>query len=342
MKSKTSISLAALMASLSAAVVPSIASADFIKYDVTDPYRGFYIGGRYGYTNHDEACGRNAIKCDDEDEGAGGFIGYDFNRNVALEVSYNELGGVRAYYPNIHDPIDGEVDTTDISLKFSHSLRPQTRLFAKVGGAYWDAKVTSPGFRTTDDGWRPTAGAGIEFPFSSRWAGRLEYQYIDDIGSNKVGHFDTHYVNFGIVYNFSSRAPKVIEREKPAPVVAPAPQKITIDENLNGPLFAFDSAELRNTGAVEPVLRILRDQPNTTVRIAGHTDSVGTNVYNQGLSERRAAAVARYLTANGIASSRISTLGFGEEQPVADNTIVSGRAQNRRVEFEITGVATVR
>ncbi|MGN0920712.1 MAG: porin [Cellvibrio sp.] len=340
MKIKTSISAAALMASLGALAVPSIATAN--SYDFNDPYHGHYIGARYGYTNIDGACERNYVECDDEDDGWGVFWGYDFNRNVALELSYNELGNPHARYPGWGPEIEGDVRETDLALKFSHNIYRQTRIFAKIGAAYWKTKVETLGYRNDDDGWRPLAGVGLEFPFSGHWAGRIEYQYVDDIGNNEIGHANPHFASFGLVYNFSSRAPKPVvkPREEVRPAPRPEPQRITIDEHLNGPLFAFDSAELRNTGAVEPVLRILRDNPDTTVRIEGHTDSVGTNAYNQGLSERRAAAVARYLSSNGISSSRISTLGRGEESPVADNSSDSGRAQNRRVEFEINGVKT--
>lgn len=340
MKIKTSISSVALMASLGVVAFPSVASAQ--SHDFNDPYNGHYIGARYGYTQHDGACDNVSTNCDDEDDGWGVFWGYDFNRNVALELSYNEVGESTATYANWPSEFTGGLRETDLSLKFSHTLYRQTRIFAKIGAAYWKSKVEATGFRNDDDGWSPLGGVGLEFPFSSRWAGRIEYQYVDDLGNDLVGHADSHFLNFGLVYNFSSRAPKPVvqPREETRPVYRPEPQKITVDEHLNGPLFAFDRADLRNTAAVEPVLKMLRDNPETTVRIAGHTDSKGTNAYNQGLSERRASAVAQYLSSNGISSSRITTVGLGEEQPVADNSTDQGRAQNRRVEFEITGSTT--
>ena len=340
MKFKTSISAAALMASLGAMAIPGVASAN--SYDFNDPYHGHYIGARYGYSVHDGACDRLSFGCDDEDSDWGAFWGYDFNRNVALELSYNELGdSVTNYTTWPWDPVRN-LRSTDLSLKFSHTIYRQTRIFAKLGGAYWKQKVDDIGFRDDDDGWRPTAGVGLEFPFSGHWAGRLEYQYIDDVGNNRydrVGHVDPHFVSFGLVYNFKSRAPKPIvkAREEARPAYRPEPTRITVDEHLHGPLFAFDSAELRNTGAVDPVVNILTKEQDTTVKVTGHTDSVGTNAYNQGLSERRASSVANYLTRKGVSSNRITTSGRGEEEPVADNSNAQGRAQNRRVEFEVQG-----
>ncbi|MGQ7814972.1 OmpA family protein [Metapseudomonas furukawaii] len=104
-------------------------------------------------------------------------------------------------------------------------------------------------------------------------------------------------------------------------------------------LFAFDSAKL--TPADEATLdevagRLKNEAPNAKLNITGHTDSVGTDAYNQGLSERRANAVADYLIRSGIPASSIASVsGAGESQPVADNATKDGRAANRRVEIEI-------
>jgi outer membrane protein OmpA-like peptidoglycan-associated protein len=84
------------------------------------------------------------------------------------------------------------------------------------------------------------------------------------------------------------------------------------------------------------VARSLRDNPDSTVLVVGHTDNVGATDYNQALSERRAAAVAAILTSNGVAPGRVGTVGRGYGQPVASNDTPGGRARNRRVEIIIT------
>jgi outer membrane protein OmpA-like peptidoglycan-associated protein len=86
--------------------------------------------------------------------------------------------------------------------------------------------------------------------------------------------------------------------------------------------------------------RNLSDNPGSTVRVVGHTDSTGSTAHNQGLSERRAAAVAAILTGDGVAPARVQTTGVGYAQPVASNDTPGGRAQNRRVEIVITPTAT--
>lgn len=75
---------------------------------------------------------------------------------------------------------------------------------------------------------------------------------------------------------------------------------------------------------------------SSPVTVEGHTDSIGSDQYNQRLSERRANAVRKYLIEKGIASSRIRVVGYGEQRPIADNRTPEGRAKNRRAEFEVT------
>ncbi len=103
-------------------------------------------------------------------------------------------------------------------------------------------------------------------------------------------------------------------------------------ENVN---FEFDSATLTaaSTASLDGAVKILKRHSDMKVEIAGHTDSQGDAAYNQGLSERRAQAVADYLTAHGADAGNISVKGYGESEPVADNGTEAGRAENRRVEL---------
>jgi outer membrane protein OmpA-like peptidoglycan-associated protein len=102
--------------------------------------------------------------------------------------------------------------------------------------------------------------------------------------------------------------------------------------------FAVDSAEVRPDFQDElaSVARSLQNYPNTTVQVIGHTDNTGSAAYNQGLSERRAVAVANVLMANGVPAWRVQPTGRGLTQPVASNDTAAGRAANRRVEIVIT------
>lgn len=105
----------------------------------------------------------------------------------------------------------------------------------------------------------------------------------------------------------------------------------------SGILFGFDSDALQSDGRtnLSNLANSLKQYPDTEILIVGHTDSAGSDSYNLGLSERRANSAKSHLTAQGIAASRIKTLGRGESEPIADNATEAGRAENRRVEIAI-------
>lgn len=107
-------------------------------------------------------------------------------------------------------------------------------------------------------------------------------------------------------------------------------------------LFALDSAEL-SAAADDPLDELatfLLDRPGHRVRVEGYTDSTGSTVYNQQLSQRRAQTVANAMMDRGISPGRMSVVGYGESDPVAPNTTEVGRQLNRRVEFVILGAGT--
>ncbi|MBP9155603.1 MAG: OmpA family protein [Xanthomonadales bacterium] len=111
-------------------------------------------------------------------------------------------------------------------------------------------------------------------------------------------------------------------------------QAIVID--LRGVNFAFDRAELtaESTAILDQAVDVLNRYPALKVEVAGHTDSVGTDAYNQGLSERRAKTVYQFLTSKGIAADRLSgPNGYGEGKPIDTNDTSEGRARNRRTEL---------
>jgi OOP family OmpA-OmpF porin len=146
--------------------------------------------------------------------------------------------------------------------------------------------------------------------------------------------------------------PKPAEPAKPAAPAAPAAptapaaaakapasvkQAVVIQADA---LFDFDKSVVRADGkkSIDEALAKLAGVDVEMVIATGHTDNVGTDAYNQKLSERRAAAVKEYLASKGIPSSKITTIGKGESQPVATNKTKEGRQKNRRVDIEFKGV----
>jgi OOP family OmpA-OmpF porin len=124
----------------------------------------------------------------------------------------------------------------------------------------------------------------------------------------------------------------------PAPAVVPVPtsEKVTFAADA---FFDFDKAVLKPEGKAKlDDLVSKMSGINLEVIIAvGHTDSVGSDAYNQKLSVRRSEAVKSYLVTKGVEKNRVYTEGKGEKQPVADNKTADGRAKNRRVEIEVVG-----
>lgn len=117
---------------------------------------------------------------------------------------------------------------------------------------------------------------------------------------------------------------------------APAPEVITLNDQ-GSVMFAYDSADL-TPGAQQQLHTLmgkLNDPSVASIKVIGHTDSRGSDAYNQGLSERRASSVAEYLISQGLAPQKITSQGRGEQEPIASNETDVGRAQNRRVELHL-------
>ncbi|WP_085715598.1 OmpA family protein [Pseudomonas sp. B28(2017)] len=109
---------------------------------------------------------------------------------------------------------------------------------------------------------------------------------------------------------------------------------ITLSDDV---LFAFNQSDLTPTAKsrLDALMSKFEDADVVSIKVVGHTDSVGSDVYNQALSERRASSVAEYLLSQGVAPNKVTSEGKGESQPIADNETEEGRAKNRRVDLHI-------
>jgi OOP family OmpA-OmpF porin len=134
-------------------------------------------------------------------------------------------------------------------------------------------------------------------------------------------------------------APAPAPAPTPAPVVAaPVPTSEKVSYNADA-FFDFDKAVLKPEGkqALDELSGKLGGINVEVVIAVGHTDSVGSDAYNEKLAVRRAESVKAYLLSKGVDANRVYTEGKGEKQPVADNKTAEGRAKNRRVEIEVVG-----
>jgi outer membrane protein OmpA-like peptidoglycan-associated protein len=212
-------------------------------------------------------------------------------------------------------------------------------------------------------------GFGGEWKFSDNWSLTGEGIYHtastnkldghDDPGADKGlfgGNADTYIrLNLGLLYYFSKGEPSakcdlfpgIIEKET---IIKEVPREVIKEVVVEKPVevkesrwilvgvnFEFDKATLmpESYPILFNALQVLNNNPDMKVEIGGHTDWIGTDAYNQNLSERRAKTVRDYLAAKGIDPKRLTIKGYGESDPIADNTTPEGRALNRRIEFKI-------
>ncbi|MBQ5948973.1 outer membrane protein OmpA [Massilia sp. ST3] len=137
-------------------------------------------------------------------------------------------------------------------------------------------------------------------------------------------------------------APAPVAEPAPAPAPAPVPTSEKVSYSADA-FFDFDKAVLKPAGkaSLDELVSKLGDMNLEVIIAVGHTDSIGTDAYNEKLAIRRAEAVKAYLKGKGVEENRIYTEGKGEKQPEADNKTAAGRAKNRRVEIEVVGTRTV-
>lgn len=147
-------------------------------------------------------------------------------------------------------------------------------------------------------------------------------------------------------------APPPAPEMRPAPPPPPAPSPVATDTVQSAPdtrgstleeriHFALDRADLTPEArtALAAKAEILRTSPNVSLRIAGHADERGSDEYNLALSKRRAAEAKRFLMQQGIDSTRLETVGYGEEQPLDPSSTEPAWAMNRRADFNVSGGA---
>jgi OOP family OmpA-OmpF porin len=223
-------------------------------------------------------------------------------------------------------------------------------------------------------GWDPmvTAGIGMQYNMSDRLAFRGEIAARYDRDNNSLNStlaasqgFHNHsgftdgIATVGLTYSFGGHAaapapaPAAQEEAAPPPAAAPAREEATppaaVSIDLRGVEFKFDHPRVGE--ALTPSLKAptadsvqildeavdtLKRYPNVHVSVDGYTDSVGSDAYNQKLSERRAQGVYDYLTGHGIDGSRLDgPKGFGEANPIDTNKTAEGRQRNRRVELKV-------
>jgi len=322
----------------------------------------WYTGAKLGWSQYHDTgyygngYGNNNGPTHESQLGAGAFLGYQANPYLGFELGYDWLGRM----PNKGTVNNGAFKAQGVQLaaKLSYPITDDLDVYTRLGGMVWRADATQNNvvngrISDHDTGVSPLAAVGVEYALTQNWATRLDYQWVNNIGdAQTVGaRPDNGMLSVGVSYRFG--------QDEVAPVAAPAPAPAPVVETKrftlkSDVLFTFNKATLKPEGqqALDQLYSQLSsmDPKDGSVVVLGFTDRIGSDQYNQKLSEKRAQSVVDYLVSKGIPSNKISARGMGESNPVTGNTCdsVKGRkalidclGPDRRVEIDVKGIKDV-
>jgi OOP family OmpA-OmpF porin len=305
-----------------------------------------------------------------DDFGFQGGLGYNFAPNFALEVDYGSGSFKVKGFEGSSGPSEQlRAASLDVLYKFfpNSIFRP----FILAGGGELQDRIGAN--LDNNHSWMAEAGVGALTGIgsqsgSTRLQLRTEAKYRREfIQNNEFIPKNPGDVVFGVGLQLSFGNPTppapVIAAPPPPPEAAPIPREVAAEapppEPCHAPAgfqvdancriieqtvvvraidFEFNSTQLTAPAqrTLDEVAAALLTQPELNVEVQGHTDSIGTDAYNLGLSQRRAAAVKAYLISKGLNATALTAQGYGKAKPIASNDTAEGRAQNRRVAFEVT------
>lgn len=259
-----------------------------------------------------------------------------------------ELGYDRSQHIGLANNVTGDKPNANIFhvnlVKDLINFTDDFKLYGLIGAGYVDytKKVAD---EDLDSGFGQY-GAGLKYYLTDNFA--LKTEVRDSIRFDDGDH--VMYYTLGFASDFGARnavATKCVDADNDGVCddkdkCPGTPAGVVVDEfgcekviRLNlGVNFAFDSAEIspKYYSELEKVSSVMKEHPEYSVRLEGNTDSIGSEAYNQKLSEKRAIAVSKALTKLGVPAEKITTAGLGESNPIATNKTAEGRAENRRVD----------
>ncbi len=286
---------------------------------------------------------------------AGLYGGYQFTKNVALEANADYLNPTLSTLgeddtTKRHQNVTHHAVALGLNLKGNVNLYKGLDGFAKAGVNYVINYDNNVNYKDSKDaklafhhGAAPTVGAGLEYNFTDKLVGRLEYEYMYHITANQPYNPNIHSLTAGVSYSFgnTAKAKKVEAPVEPKEIIT---EKVTLTGANGKVLFAFDSADLTSY-AQDQLVAIsnkIKDAhlADVSVKVFGHTDRLGTEAYNLKLSQKRANSVAAFL---GKTVNVVEAKGLGESQPVTSGCKGSLKqlkeclAADRRVDVEYSG-----
>lgn len=271
----------------------------------------------------------------------GARIGYFLTDDVSIDLNYDQTHHTRSNDGTGNQKIKGDTASLLGTYHFGQAGVDSLRPYVSGGfGHQSRTNVQADGHSGRDQTTQAIIGTGVKYYFTDNLFARagVEADYGLDNGKWDYSALVGLGVNFG--GNAGAVAPAPVA---PAPAPEPEPEApvaevVRVELDVK---FDFDKSVVKpNSYAdVKNLADFMKQYPQTTTVVEGHTDSVGPDAYNQKLSQRRADAVKQVLVKDGIDASRVSSVGYGESRPVADNATEAGRAVNRRVEAQVEAQA---
>jgi OmpA-OmpF porin, OOP family len=322
---------------------------------------GFYLGANIGRSYGDVSSGNLAeglrasghqvteLDSDDRDTAWKVYGGYDFNRYLAAELNYFDLGSY-SFDALLAPPqnFGGKADISGYGLDLVGKIPVNERLTGllragitrtEVSESFYNSLIATPVVglsNQTEKKSKNKLGVGLEYKFTDNLSGRAEWERYRLPASQFIDN-SANTATLGLVYRFGRAAPApVVQTPAPAPArptppPAPAPAQPVVVNLEASALFDFDKTEIKPAGRQEldNLVRQINGMSYDSVIVIGHTDRIGTREYNQALSERRANAVRDYLVRGGIQANRITSRGVANDQPTTRPTDCRGLGSNQ-------------
>ncbi|CRM56305.1 putative outer membrane porin A protein [Pseudomonas sp. FH4] len=272
----------------------------------------------------------------------GARIGYFLTDDLSLNLSYDKTNHTRSNDGTGNQKIKGDTGSLTAQYHFGQAGVDSLRPYVEGGfGHQSRTNVLADGHSGRDQTTQAIIGTGVKYYFTNNLYARagVEADYGLDNGKWDYSALVGLGVNFGGNAGAAAPAPTPAPAPEPVPEPeAPVAQVVRVELDVK---FDFDKAVVKpnSYGDVKNLADFMAQYPATNVEVAGHTDSVGPDAYNQKLSQRRADAVKQVLVKDGVDAGRITSVGYGESRPVADNATEAGRAVNRRVEASVEAQA---
>lgn len=269
----------------------------------------------------------DSVKHIEDGYNPGARIGYFLTDDLSLNLSYDKTNHTRSNDGTGSQKIKGDTGSLTAQYHFGQAGVDSLRPYVEGGfGHQSRGNVQADGHSGRDQSTLAIAGAGVKYYFTNNLYARagVEADYALDNGKWDYSALVGLGVNFGGNAGAAAPAPTPAPAPEPVPEPeAPVAQVVRVELDVK---FDFDKAVVKpnSYGDVKNLADFMAQYPATNVEVAGHTDSVGPDAYNQKLSQRRADAVKQVLVKDGVAPSRITAVGYGESRPVADNATEAG------------------